>query len=149
MEDEISCIEQYCLAASEHALETTVVLWMCQFMLLIRRSSLACVSVDALLIACALRLWICFGFQLVFEDYLERAKEKEEKEAKKRRRLADDFTNLLRNTKVLVHTGTSPRASYSLFRVPITSSWRFDGGVSVSVFELLCHIICITTYAMM
>lgn len=39
--------------------------------------------------------------QLVFEDSLERAKEKEEKEAKKRRRLADDFTDLLRNTKVL------------------------------------------------
>jgi hypothetical protein len=38
--------------------------------------------------------------QLVFEDALERAKEKEEKEAKKRRRLADDFTNLLRSTKV-------------------------------------------------
>ena len=41
-------------------------------------------------------LWV----QLVFEEYLERAKEKDEKEAKKRRRLADDFTNLLRNTKV-------------------------------------------------
>jgi pre-mRNA-processing factor 40 len=38
--------------------------------------------------------------QLLFEEYLERAKEKDEKEAKKRRRLADDFTNLLRNTKV-------------------------------------------------
>lgn len=50
------------------------------------------------------------GVQLVFEDYLERAKEKEEKEAKKRRRLADDFTNLLRNTKVRVHgTSASPR----------------------------------------
>ena len=42
--------------------------------------------------------------QLVFEDSLERAKEKEEKEAKKRRRLADDFTDLLRNTKVLSMT---------------------------------------------
>lgn len=39
--------------------------------------------------------------QLVFEDALERAKEKEEKEAKKRRRLADDFTDLLHSTKVL------------------------------------------------
>ncbi len=36
----------------------------------------------------------------MFEEYLERAKEKDEKEAKKRRRLADDFTNLLRSTKV-------------------------------------------------
>lgn len=44
-----------------------------------------------------------FVVQLVFEDYLERAKEKEEKEAKKRRRLTDDFTNLLRNTKVRVY----------------------------------------------
>lgn len=38
--------------------------------------------------------------QLVFEEYLDRAKEKDEKEAKKRRRLVDDFTNLLRNNKV-------------------------------------------------
>jgi len=42
--------------------------------------------------------------QLVFEDSLERAKEKEEKEAKKRRRLADDFTDLLRNTKAVTST---------------------------------------------
>ncbi|KAH1203959.1 Pre-mRNA-processing protein 40A [Glycine max] len=35
------------------------------------------------------------NLKLIFEELLERAKEKEEKEAKKRQRLADDFTNLL------------------------------------------------------
>ncbi|KAF3447471.1 hypothetical protein FNV43_RR12657 [Rhamnella rubrinervis] len=35
------------------------------------------------------------NLKLVFEELLERAKEKEEKEAKKRQRLADDFTKLL------------------------------------------------------
>jgi len=38
--------------------------------------------------------------QLIFEELLERAKEKEEKEAKKRQRLADEFTNLLYTFKV-------------------------------------------------
>ena len=38
--------------------------------------------------------------QHVFEEYVERAKEKDEKEAKKRRRVADDFTSVLRSTKV-------------------------------------------------
>lgn len=56
------------------------------------------------------------GVQLVFEDYLERAKEREEKEAKKRRRLADDFTNLLRSTKVRVH-GTSASFFVRMFRL--------------------------------
>jgi len=43
----------------------------------------------------------CFSFlKLLFEELLERAKEKEEKEAKKRQRLADDFTNLLYTLKV-------------------------------------------------
>jgi len=44
--------------------------------------------------SCDLRL------QLVFEEQLERAREKEEKEAKKRQRLVDDFTDLLRSFKV-------------------------------------------------
>ncbi|KAI3672699.1 hypothetical protein L6452_38796 [Arctium lappa] len=37
--------------------------------------------------------------ELVFEDLLERAKEKEKKEGKRRRRLAKDFTELLYNIK--------------------------------------------------
>ncbi|XWS24079.1 hypothetical protein CRYUN_Cryun28dG0070100 [Craigia yunnanensis] len=37
--------------------------------------------------------------KLVYEELLERAKEKEEKEAKKRQRLADDFTKLLHTYK--------------------------------------------------
>lgn len=36
----------------------------------------------------------------MFVDLLERAKEKEEKEAKKRQRLAKDFTELLYDIKV-------------------------------------------------
>lgn len=40
------------------------------------------------------------SLQLVFEEQLERVKEKEEKEAKKRQRLLDDFTDLLRSLKV-------------------------------------------------
>ncbi|XAR61994.1 hypothetical protein NMG60_11016563 [Bertholletia excelsa] len=39
------------------------------------------------------------NFKLVFEDLIERAREKEEKEAKKRQRLAKDFTELLSSIK--------------------------------------------------
>lgn len=39
------------------------------------------------------------NLKLIFEELLERAKEKEEKEAKKRQRLADDFTNMLYTIK--------------------------------------------------
>lgn len=39
------------------------------------------------------------NLQLVFEDLLEKAKEKEEKEAKKRQRLANDFTDMLSSMK--------------------------------------------------
>lgn len=38
--------------------------------------------------------------QLVYEDLIDRAKEKEEKEAKKRKRLAKDFTDKLSTIKV-------------------------------------------------
>lgn len=41
-----------------------------------------------------------YGLQLVFDELLERAREKEEKEAKKRKRLGDDFFNLLCSFKV-------------------------------------------------
>ncbi|GLT41219.1 hypothetical protein SLA2020_153000 [Shorea laevis] len=39
------------------------------------------------------------NLKLIYEDLLERVKEKEEKEAKKRQRLADDFTKLLHTFK--------------------------------------------------
>ncbi|KAL2317863.1 hypothetical protein Fmac_031739 [Flemingia macrophylla] len=39
------------------------------------------------------------NLKLIFDELLERAKEKEEKEAKKRQRLADDFTNMLYTIK--------------------------------------------------
>lgn len=38
--------------------------------------------------------------QLVYEGLIDRAKEKEEKEAKKRKRLAKDFTDKLSSIKV-------------------------------------------------
>jgi pre-mRNA-processing factor 40 len=38
--------------------------------------------------------------QLIFKDLLERAKEKEEKENKKRKRLEEDFVEALRSTRV-------------------------------------------------
>ncbi|KAK7310756.1 hypothetical protein RJT34_08467 [Clitoria ternatea] len=44
------------------------------------------------------------NLKLLFEELLERAKEKEEKEAKKRQRLADDFTNLLYTFKEITTT---------------------------------------------
>lgn len=58
------------------------------------------------MISCAFR--ICVGdfncvdvrLQLVYEDLIDRAKEKEEKEAKKRKRLAKDFTDKLSSIKV-------------------------------------------------
>ncbi|XP_024527383.1 pre-mRNA-processing protein 40A isoform X2 [Selaginella moellendorffii] len=42
--------------------------------------------------------------KLAFEDALERLKEKEEKEAKKRRRLAEEFSTLLRSNKTITAT---------------------------------------------
>lgn len=41
-----------------------------------------------------------YAVQLVFDDLMERAREKEEKEAKKRKRLGDEFFNLLCSLKV-------------------------------------------------
>ncbi|XP_021850029.1 pre-mRNA-processing protein 40A isoform X3 [Spinacia oleracea] len=46
------------------------------------------------------------NFKLVFEDQLERIKEKEEKEAKKRQHLVDDFTDLLRSLKDITASST-------------------------------------------
>jgi len=45
-------------------------------------------------------MWCFTSLQMVFDELLERAREKEEKEAKKRKRLADDFLNLLQSIKV-------------------------------------------------
>ncbi|XP_050892629.1 pre-mRNA-processing protein 40A isoform X1 [Lathyrus oleraceus] len=44
------------------------------------------------------------NLKLLYEELLERAREKEEKEAKKRQRLADDFTNLLYSLKDITTT---------------------------------------------
>jgi len=45
-------------------------------------------------------MWCFTSLQMVFDELLERAREKEEKEAKKRKCLADDFLNLLQSIKV-------------------------------------------------
>ncbi|GKV10405.1 hypothetical protein SLEP1_g21773 [Rubroshorea leprosula] len=54
------------------------------------------------------------NLKLIYEDLLERAKEKEEKEAKKRQRLADDFTKLLHTFKEIT-TSSNWEDSKSLF----------------------------------
>ncbi|PWA46079.1 pre-mRNA-processing protein 40A [Artemisia annua] len=46
------------------------------------------------------------NLQLVFEDLIERAKEKEEKELKKRQRLVKDFTDLLYDMKEITASST-------------------------------------------
>lgn len=46
------------------------------------------------------------NLQLVFEDLVERAREKEEKELKKRQRLAKDFTDLLYDIKEITASST-------------------------------------------
>lgn len=46
------------------------------------------------------------NMKLVFEEQLERAREKEEKEAKKRQRLVDDFTDLLHSFKEINASST-------------------------------------------
>ena len=51
------------------------------------------------------------GLQLIFDELLERAREKEEKEAKKRKRLGDDFFSLLCSFKVC-HFNASLYLSY-------------------------------------
>lgn len=53
--------------------------------------------------------------QLVFDELLERVREKEEKEAKKRRRLMDDFSNLLSSIKVSMLQAWS-KFQFSYFR---------------------------------
>ncbi|GAB2228280.1 hypothetical protein Droror1_Dr00010111 [Drosera rotundifolia] len=46
------------------------------------------------------------NLELVFEELLERVKEKEEKEAKRRQRLIDDFTDILHSLKELTVSST-------------------------------------------
>lgn len=48
---------------------------------------------------------ISIVYQLIYNDLLERMKEKEEKEARKLQRFAEEFTNLLRTFKVYLTHG--------------------------------------------
>ncbi|KAL9330664.1 hypothetical protein ACSQ67_000274 [Phaseolus vulgaris] len=72
--------------------------------------------------------------KLIFEELLERAKEKEEKEAKKRQRLADEFTNLLYTFKDIT-TSSKWEDCKSLFEE--TQEYRSIGDESYSreIFE--------------
>lgn len=45
-------------------------------------------------------MWFAMSLQLIFDELLERVREKEEKEAKKRKRFMDDFSDLLSSIKV-------------------------------------------------
>ncbi|KAG4962546.1 hypothetical protein AAZX31_14G088700 [Glycine max] len=74
------------------------------------------------------------NLKLIFEELLERAKEKEEKEAKKRQRLADDFTNLLYTFKDIT-TSSKWEDCKSLFEE--TQEYRSIGDESYSreIFE--------------
>lgn len=74
------------------------------------------------------------NFKLVFEDLLERAKEKEEKEAKRRQRLADDFTGLLQSFKEIT-TSSNWEDSKQLFEE--NEEYRSIGEESIAkeVFE--------------
>ncbi|KAK2458461.1 pre-mRNA-processing protein 40A [Trifolium repens] len=60
------------------------------------------------------------NLKLVFEELLERAKEKEEKEAKKRKRLADDFFHLLYSIKDITES-----SKWEDFRPLIEESQEF------------------------
>ncbi|CAJ2630400.1 pre-mRNA-processing protein 40A-like isoform X2 [Trifolium pratense] len=60
------------------------------------------------------------NLKLVFEELLERAKEKEEKEAKKRKRLADDFFRLLYSIKDITES-----SKWEDFRPLIEDSQEF------------------------
>lgn len=74
------------------------------------------------------------NFQLVFEDLVERAKEKEEKEAKKRQRIADDFTDVLYSFKEITAASTWEE-SKQLFEE--SSEYRSIGeeSVAIEIFE--------------
>ncbi|CAL5209808.1 unnamed protein product [Lathyrus oleraceus] len=74
------------------------------------------------------------NLKLVFEELLERAREKEEKEAKKRKRLADDFFHLLYSTKDI-----SESSKWEDFRPLVEDSQEFrsigDASLCKKIFE--------------
>lgn len=74
------------------------------------------------------------NFKLIFDDLLERAKEKEEKEAKKRKRLADDFSNFLHAIKELNSSSTWENCKY-LFESSQEFSTIGDESLCRDIFE--------------
>lgn len=74
------------------------------------------------------------NFKLIFDDLLERAKEKEEKEAKKRKRLADAFSNLLHSIKELNSSSIWENSKY-LFESCQEFSSIGDESICRDIFE--------------
>ncbi|KAI3736513.1 hypothetical protein L2E82_26320 [Cichorium intybus] len=74
------------------------------------------------------------NLQLVYEDLVERAKEKEEKEAKKRQRLAKDFTDLLYDIKEITASSTWEECQ-QLFEETPEYRGIGDEGVAREAFE--------------
>ncbi|XP_039038776.1 pre-mRNA-processing protein 40A-like [Hibiscus syriacus] len=74
------------------------------------------------------------NLKLIFEDLLERVKEKEEKEAKKRKRLADGFFDLLQSVKEITSSSAWEECKHLLENSPEFSSIR-DEASCKEIFE--------------
>ncbi|XVF01408.1 hypothetical protein REPUB_Repub04eG0086800 [Reevesia pubescens] len=74
------------------------------------------------------------NLKLVFEELLERVREKEEKEAKKRKCLADDFFDLLRSIKEITSSSTWDDCNY-LFESSQEFSSIGDEAFCKGIFE--------------
>lgn len=62
----------------------------------------------------------------MFEEVIEQVKEKEEKEAKRRERLADDFMALLYSLKVyILYFGKNPSNAVSFYSTTFTPGVKF------------------------
>ncbi|OMO73829.1 hypothetical protein CCACVL1_17115 [Corchorus capsularis] len=74
------------------------------------------------------------NLKLIFEELLERVKEKEEKEAKKRKRFADDFFDLLRSIKEITSSSTWEDCKY-LFESSQEFSSIGDESICKGIYE--------------
>ncbi|KAF2320795.1 hypothetical protein GH714_030849 [Hevea brasiliensis] len=74
------------------------------------------------------------NLKIVFDELLERAKEKEEKEAKKRKRLADEFLNLLHSMKEIT-ASSKWETCKELFEGSREFSSISEEGICEEIFE--------------
>ncbi|KAG8645716.1 pre-mRNA-processing protein 40A isoform X2 [Manihot esculenta] len=74
------------------------------------------------------------NLKIVFDELLERAKEKEEKEAKKRKRLADEFLNLLHSIKEIT-ASSKWENSKELFESSREFSSINEESICMEIFE--------------